>query len=234
MDGMAESPLKADVPRLLGDLDARLRQVRSAGTQEIRTVRRAMSREVERAGPSVVLALANRLVARDGAFDRFLAYEIITSHPRALARLRTPDLRRLGRGMDSWGDVDTFACYVAGPAWRERQVTNAEIARWVRSKDRWWRRAGVVSTVPLNSRARGGTGDAARTLAICRLALDDRDPMVVKALSWALRELTKRSPAEVERFLDEHETRVPALVRREVRSKLRTGLKAPRRRATTA
>jgi 3-methyladenine DNA glycosylase AlkD len=158
-----------------------------------------------------------------------LAYEIIASHREALARLRTVDLRRLGHGADSWGDVDTFACYVAGPAWRERQVADAEIARWARSSDRWWRRAAVVSTVPLNSRARGGSGDSSRTLAICRLALDDRDPMVVKALSWALRELVKRSPADVEAFLDQHGARVPALVRREVRSKLRTGLKTPRR-----
>jgi 3-methyladenine DNA glycosylase AlkD len=167
------------------------------------------------------------------ASTSFLAYEIVTSHRQTLARLRAADLRRLGGGMDSWGDVDTFACYVAGPAWRERQVPDAEIARWARSKDRWWRRAAVVSTVPLNSRARGGTGDVARTLAICRLALDDRDPMVVKALSWALRELAKRSPAELARFLDEHDARLPALARREVRSKLRTGLKTPRRRATT-
>lgn len=218
---------------LLDDLDARMRRVTTAATPAIRAVRRALSRELRNAEPRVVLALANRLVARDGGFDRFLAYEIITSHPRTLARLRTPDLRRLGRGMDSWGDVDTFACYVAGPAWRERQVADAEVARWVRSQDRWWRRAGVVSTVPLNSRARGGTGDAARTLAICRLVVDDRDPMIVKALSWALRELAKRSPVDVEGFLDEPDARLPALVRREVRSKLRTGVKAARRRATT-
>lgn len=228
---MAESPLTSEVTRLLDDLDARLRRMKSAATRDIRAVRRAVSREVKQAEPRTVLALANRLVERDGAFDRFLAYEIITSHRSSLARLRTPDLRRLGHGMDSWGDVDTFACYVAGPAWREGQITDAEIARWVRSRDRWWRRAGVVSTVPLNSRARGGRGDAARTLAICHLALDDRDPMVVKAVSWALRELAKRSPADVQRFLDDHETRLPALVRREVLSKLRTGLKASRRRA---
>jgi 3-methyladenine DNA glycosylase AlkD len=133
--------------------------------------------------------------------------------------------------MKSWGDVDTFACYVAGPAWRAHQVPDAEIVRWARSRDRWWRRAGVVSTVPLNTKARGGTGDPARTLAICRLALGDRDPMVTKALSWALRELAKRSPRDVEQFLREHDARLPALVRREVGSKLRTGLKAPRRAA---
>jgi 3-methyladenine DNA glycosylase AlkD len=222
----------SDVMRLLSDIDARVGHLTSAATQEIRAVRRAVSRELLRTEPGGVLALADRLVARDGPFDRFLAYEIITSHRPTLARLRAADLRRLGQGMDSWGDVDTFACYVAGPAWRERQIADGEIARWVRSRDRWWRRAAVVSTVPLNSRARGGTGDAARTLPICRLVLDDRDPMVVKALSWALRELAKRSPADVERFLDEHDDRLPALVRREVRSKLRTGLKAPRRRAT--
>lgn len=222
----------SEVTRLLDDLDARVRRAKSTATPEIRAVRRAVSRELRNAETSIVLALANRLVARDVSCDRFLAYEIITSDRRALSRLRTPDLRRLGRGMDSWGDVDTFACYVAGPAWRDRQVPDAQIARWLRSRDRWWRRAAVVSTVPLNSRARGGRGDASRTLAICRLALDDRDPMVVKALSWALRELAKRSPGDVERFLEDYGERVPALVRREVRSKLQTGLKSARRRPT--
>jgi 3-methyladenine DNA glycosylase AlkD len=219
----------SDVARLLDDVDARVRRARPSASAEIRAVRRAVSRELRNADPGVVLALADRLVARDGGFDRFLAYEILTSHRPALAKLRTSDLRRLGRGMDSWGDVDTFACYLAGPAWRERQVSDAEITRWARAKDRWWRRAGVVSTVPLNSRARGGSGDAARTLAVCCVVLDDDDPMVVKALSWALRELAKRTPTDVERFLVEHDERLPALVRREVRTKLRTGLKAPRR-----
>lgn len=221
-----------DIGRLVDDIDRRVHRVSSATTEELRAVRRAVSRELRRSEPRIVLALADHLVARDGPFDRFFGYEILTSHRPAMQSLRASDLRRLGAGMDSWGDVDTFACYVAGPAWRERQVADSEIARWSRAEDRWWRRAAVVCTVPLNSRARGGTGDAARTLALCRLVLEDRDPMVVKALSWALRELAKRSPADVERFLDEHEARLAALVRREVRSKLRTGLKSPRRRAS--
>jgi hypothetical protein len=141
---------------LLDDVDARMRRARPLVTAELRAVRRGISRDLRTVDPSLVLALANRLVARDSRFDRFLAYEILTSHRPALARVRTADLRRLGRGMDSWGDVDTFACYVAGPAWRERQVADGEIARWARASDRWWRRAGVVSTVALNSRARGG------------------------------------------------------------------------------
>ena len=218
-----------EVDRVLADLDARVRRLRTPATPDLRGVRRDVSRELREAHPGLVLGLATRLVERDGAFDRFFAYEILTSHPGALAAIRTPEVRRLGHGMDSWVDVDTFACYVAGTVWRERQIDDSEVAKWARSPDRWWRRASIVSTVPLNSRARGGSGDAVRTVAICGLAVDDRDPMVVKALSWALRELAKRVPDEAERFLDEHGERVAALVRREVRTKLRTGLKSPRR-----
>ena len=219
-----------DSTTLLRELDAELARRQASTTPAVRAVRRALSRELRRVEPDVVLALAYRLIDRDDGFDRFIAYELIAAHRATLSRLGTADLRRLGRGIDSWGDVDTFACYVAGPAWRERQVRDSEIARWARSRDRWWRRAAVVSTVPLNNRARGGLGDAARTLALCRAAVRDDDPMVVKALSWALRELAKRSPVDVERFLAEHDEVISALVRREVRSKLRTGLKSPRRR----
>ena len=74
----------------------------------------------------------------------------------------------------------------------------------------------------------GGTGDAHRTLAICALLAGDRDDMVVKALSWALRELGARDPAAVREFLTAHESELAARVLREVRNKLDRGLKNPR------
>jgi 3-methyladenine DNA glycosylase AlkD len=104
------------------------------------------------------------------------------------------------------------------------------IHSWTRSKDRWWRRAALVSTVPLNSKARGGTGDTRRTLEICQLLVDDRDDMVIKALSWALRELAKRDPTAVREFLKANQHALAARVIREVKNKLSTGLKNPRLR----
>ncbi len=70
-----------------------------------------------------------------------------------------------------------------------------------------------------------------RTLAVCGPLAGDHDDMVAKGLSWALRELIVHDRGAVERFLTEHETRLPALVKREVRNKLMTGRKAPPRRA---
>lgn len=56
------------------------------------------------------------------------------------------------------------------------------------------------------------------------------DDMVVKGMSWALRELVVHAANAVISFLDEHEDVLAARVKREVRNKLATGLKNPRRR----
>ena len=120
---------------------------------------------------------------------------------------------------------------MSGVAWREGALGDAHIAAFARSGDRWMRRAALVSTVPLNNRARGATnpkGDSKRTQRICRMLLDDRDDMVVKAMSWALRELAIRDRASVESFLSRHQSRLAPRVRREVQNKLTTGLKNPR------
>jgi 3-methyladenine DNA glycosylase AlkD len=217
------------VATLIRDLDTRVRNLTAPTTAAVRAVRRDFSHALRNASGREIIALADALIARDAPFDRFLAYELVAAHPAAMELLGPAPLRRLGRGIDSWEDVDCFASYLAGPAWRERRVPDAEIRRWARSPDPWWRRAAVVSTVPLNNRTRGGSGDAKRTLAVCRLVVDDEHPMVAKALSWALRELAKRDAAVIEQFVAAHESRLPALVRREVRSKLTTGLKSPRR-----
>jgi 3-methyladenine DNA glycosylase AlkD len=52
--------------------------------------------------------------------------------------------------------------------------------------------------------------------------------MVVKALSWSLRELAKRDHVRVRAFVAEHEKRLAPRVLREVRNKLNTGLKNPK------
>jgi len=61
------------------------------------------------------------------------------------------------------------------------------------------------------------------------MLMTDRDDMVVKALSWALRELAKRDPKSVQEFLHDHKDVLAPRVFREVSNKLTTGLKNPRR-----
>lgn len=146
-----------------------------------------------------------------------------------MAAIRLKDVLALGAGMRAWDHVDTFACSISGPAWRTERISDAAVRRWTRSADRWWRRAALVSTVPLNVKSQGGLGDVPRTLDICARLVDDRDDMVEKGLSWALRCLVAHDPAQVEKFLQTYQDRIGARVRREVRNKVTTGLKNPRR-----
>lgn len=177
---------------------------------------------------SALLALSFDLVATGDSTGRWVAYELVKNHPPSRDAITASEVERLGDGISSWGAVDCFGCYISGPAWRDGHISDARVHRWARSQDRWWRRAALVSTVPLNVRAQGGRGDSARTFAVCELLLDDRDDMVVKALSWALRALAVRDPAAVERFLEQYRDRLASRIKREVQSKLVTGLKNPR------
>jgi 3-methyladenine DNA glycosylase AlkD len=197
-------------------------------TPSTRVVRRRYSRALADADPDSVLEVV-RILVRDYG-HRGLAYELIGYHKGAFARTGLAELEELGHGIDSWWAVDGFARILAGPAWLRGQVEDADIHRWARSPNRWWRRAALVSTVALNTRSKGGYGDAPRTLAVCRLLVDDHDDMVVKALSWALRSLVAHDPGAARAFLAEHEDVLAARVLREVRNKLTTGLKNPKKR----
>jgi 3-methyladenine DNA glycosylase AlkD len=220
-----------EVQKITREIRLRLKSLTSPDVTAIRNVRREFSKRLADAEPAEVLALAFSLMELPGFAFRFVAYELVQHHRPALSSLNAASIQKLGKGIDNWAAVDCFACYLAGPAWRERQIADSVVRRWTRSQDRWWRRAALVTTVPLNNRARGGNGDSARTLAICSLLISDRDPTVVKAISWALRELAKRDAASVRKFLETHRAELAPLVVREVNNKLGTGLKNPGKRA---
>jgi 3-methyladenine DNA glycosylase AlkD len=198
-----------------------------------RTQARALAREF-RDEPAALVARARSAFA---AGDRLLAFEICRAAPRAVAGMTARQVRSFAAGMTEWWAADCFAVFIAGVAWREGALSDAEILRWTASRDRWMRRAALAATVPLNNRSRGADrarGEARRTLAICRRLIHDRDDMVVKALSWALRELARRDRAAVAGFVEKYDGKLAPRVTREVRNKLETGLKNPRVRTRPA
>jgi 3-methyladenine DNA glycosylase AlkD len=225
-----------EIDELVDEIDSHLHALPNLKIESVRGVRKEFSKRLANTSPQIVIGLSLRLLQLDrpGFEYRFVAYELVHHHKAAPRSLGEKELELFGLGIDSWGDVDTFACYLAGPAWREHQVSDELIYRWARSEDRWWRRAALVCTVALNNKARGGSGDTPRTLEICRILVNDRDDMVVKAMSWALRELSRRDPKAVRAFLVGYESVLAPRVVREVSAKLTTGLKNPRRKDHTS
>lgn len=204
-------------------------EILGVSAPKMRSVLKGILADLKTREPADVLKMV-RLLRDSGTHEaRQMAFELLERRKDARATLKAKELRKLGKGNDNWASVDAFSVYVSGPAWREGQIPDGEVLRWAASPDPWWRRTALVSTVALNLKSRGGSGDVPRTLMICEVLAEDPHPMVAKGLSWALRSLVGVDRAAVEGFLREKGERIPSLVRREVRNKLRTGKKNPGR-----
>lgn len=190
---------------------------------------RSRARTISRQHGGDAAALLREALRLHRAGERYIAYELARARPALVKAASRQQVLALARGLDDWKSTDCFGSFVGGVAWREGVLSDRDIAALAASPDRWLRRAALVCTVPLNCRARGaGEPCAKRTLAVCRKLVDDRDDMVVKAMSWALRELGRRDPEPVRRFLATCGDRLAPRARREVNNKLETGLKNPR------
>jgi 3-methyladenine DNA glycosylase AlkD len=194
-------------------------------TPDLRKVVRAYKPRLQEVEGADVYELCLALIDKNILECRQVAYELIGGHKGARAHLTPARIEALGRGMDNWDSVDLFCTHIAGRAWREGHLPDSTVRGWAVSQNLWWRRAAVACTVALNTKSRGGTGDAERTLEICQIVVADPEVMVQKAISWALRHLVRWDPAAVIWFLSENEDTVSALVRREVTKKLQTGRK---------
>ena len=212
-----------DTDAFTTDVISGLRALPSLTVDPVRRYRRKLSKTLTSASAPEVRSIALRLLETPDPMSRFVAYELVSHHDTARRSLRAVHLEQLAAGFADWAAVDTFGCYLSGPAWRDGQIGDDTTLEWASRENRWWRRAALVSTVALGRR--GADGDAPRVLAVCARLAPDRDDMVVKALSWALRELTKTDPEAVRAFL-QREHLAPRVLR-EVRNKLETGLKNP-------
>ncbi len=222
----------ADIIRLVEDIHSRLDILKPPRTAAVRGVRKEFSRQIANQTPAIVTQLALHLLDDNSDLLRFFTYELVSHHRPTLEGLSTDALLKLGKGLNSWSSVDCFATYLSGPMWAQGKLSEKTIATWARSQDRWWRRAALVSTVALSRR--GNPDDLRKVTRICALLKADRDDMVVKALSWAIREVAKKHPDQAAAFLAAHKDVLASRVTREVNNKLRTGLKTPRCNARKA
>lgn len=200
-------------------------QVLGLRNPDIKNVIKRLCPEIKPWPAEQLLEFAKELVRTQIFECNMVAYELLWKNKNALRLIRLRDIEELGQNIDNWVTVDTLSVMISGWAWRENQITDADVLNWLNSENRWWQRTAVVSTVPLNLRSRGGTGDAKRTLLICEKVVNHRDDMIVKALSWALRELSKSDKQAVIDFMQKHEQQLAGRVRREVHTKLETGRK---------
>lgn len=198
---------------------------------EVRRIAKAHARGL-RGDLARAIDVALALVAQKNHDSRQVAYEILGTMPPARDGLTVARLEALAEGNDNWAAVDGFCSSLSGPQYSAGILAPAVLERWAASADPWVRRAALATVATAFQRtALRGRSPVAPSLRVCSRLVEDRHDHVVKALSWALRNLSSRDRAGVERFMAKHGARLAARVIREVRAKLTTGTKnRPRRK----
>ena len=209
------------------DIRAEIAALPKRDTPSMRALRRVRSVMLKGATAAEVIAIAQALERDARQEGKWIAYELIRFHPAAFAAISEAQVVDLAGRIASWYATDAFGTILSGPLWAKGRLSDALIDAWSRSPEMWLRRSALVATVGLNANLPGKRGDPGRTLPICLRLAGDREDMIEKAVSWALRFLSQKDRPAVVAFMDEDGGRFAARVRREVRNKLETGLKNP-------
>jgi 3-methyladenine DNA glycosylase AlkD len=112
--------------------------------------------------------------------------------------------------LDGWAVADNLApaasrCLIADP----RRLHAAET--WIENPHLWTRRAALVFSLPWAKQQR----DPERMLGWAAFLASDPEWFIQKAIGWWLRELSKRDPQRVRRFLAEHGAKLKGVAKRE-------------------
>lgn len=201
-------------------------RVHGIRTPDNRRLARSWHRSNREADPDLVLSLVERLWSAESRDERTLGLEILYLHPEIGGALGRDRFDRWRLDIDNWGVCDFLGTRILGP-WAETDPESrlSYLEDLIGDPHLYSRRLGIVASVHLN---RHGSAYGAWTLGQLDRVLDERDPMITKAVSWALRQMTKDQASDVAAYLESRGERIAALPRREVRNKLMTGRKSGR------
>ncbi len=193
----------------------------------IKIVLKQLKQDIITMTPAQEIQLAKDLVHTNIFECQQIGYDLIGKNKKLLPYLNLKDVEQLDHNQDNWVSVDTFSANILGVSWRLGIVTDLDILNKAESTNFWTRRQALVATLGWNQKARGGTGNTEKTLMICVKLMNDHQDMINKAMSWALRELSKTDRQSTIDFMEKFDDRLHGRVRREVWNKINTGLKNP-------
>jgi 3-methyladenine DNA glycosylase AlkD len=129
------------------------------------------------------------------------------------ASLGAREFRRFASWLDrvtNWSDHDALVHDVLGPMVCAEPAYCVDVLRWVRSLNRWRRRAASVALIR-GARKKKFFAEIVRT---SEMLLGDEDDMVQKGLGWLLREAAKNDARRMVPYLMKIRERAPRLVLR--------------------
>ena len=191
---------------------------------QLRDITRAWGRDHRQVACDDLVALVDSLWNGKSREERMLFTYLLEHYKRLVPELTWADFERWRQGLDNWEMTDGLGWVIAVWLLGDPDTRLDYLRELIADEDVWSRRLALVATTSIN---RGHTGFTIPdlTLQLVDRVKEERHPMITKAVSWALREMTKTHPDRVAVYLEENRELLAAHVVREVSNKLRTGLK---------
>ncbi|MGB7002000.1 MAG: DNA alkylation repair protein [Halobacteriota archaeon] len=99
--------------------------------------------------------------------------------------------------LDNWAVCDNLAMFGVEPiVYSNPELVLPLSEKWIKSENKWIRRFGVVTL-----RGYKKVQTTKEVFEILDLVMEDNEKEIKKAVSWILREITKKNPDEVAEFL---------------------------------
>jgi 3-methyladenine DNA glycosylase AlkD len=145
--------------------------------------------------------------------ERYAALALVGDrHSGAFRTLEAVPLYEYLIASGAWWDlVDGLATHQVGDLLRRYpDEMRARVLAWSRCADPWLRRTAIICQVGFKQAT-----DQSLLYACIEPNLTQRGFFLRKAIGWALREYAKAAPEAVREYVDEHESRLSGLSRRE-------------------
>jgi len=191
---------------------------------QLRDIVRAWGRDHQQVARGDLVALVDFLWNGESREEWMLFTYLLEHYKHLVPDLTRAHFERWRRRLDNWEMTDGLGWVLALWLLGDPDSRLGYLGELIADEDVWSRRLALVATTSIN---RGHTGFTIPnlTLELVDRVKEERHPMITKAVSWALREMTKSHPDRVVVYLEENREVLAAHIVREVNNKLRTGLK---------
>ena len=182
------------------------------GVPEVRRSAKRWLRERPELGREDLIALVDELWAAGVHELRTFAIELAILRFDLLLERDFDRIERWLREAGTWAHVDAIAVHLVGRLLACHPKASARLDRWSTDDDFWMRRSSMLA---LLLELRRGEGDWPRFVRYADSMLEERERFIRKAIGWVLREVSKKRPELVGRFVRERTDRISRLTLRE-------------------